>query len=400
MKKSAHYSRVVICVCLFSIVTFANIYWLQPLLPVLQKEFQVSSLAANLAMSAPLFGMGLGLLIFASLSDAIGRCKVLLVGTAIGLLVSLALPMVKSYDVFLSLRFLQGMFLAVCPALAVPLMGEELRKSWLAGAVGFYVASNTLGGICSRLMGGLSTELLGNWVYAGYMIAGISVVLYVIIYCLLPKQRHFKPAPLRVGKCLKAYGYHLKNPQLVVLYLLIGLAFGTFVNLSNYLMMVLSDYPYNLPSDIRSLMFLTLLGGTTSSSLAGQFAKKHSQIAGVAFGAIIMLMANFLMSWSNIYTMVIGMVMVSVGFFFCHAQASTLIGRKATKSKGSAQALYSLFYYSGASLGVFFLEPFYQAWGWQGILGATRIALALCILLVIIYQWIKIYKDNHSHAMS
>ncbi|MEI8599192.1 hypothetical protein P4S64_20840 [Vibrio sp. M60_M31a] len=43
---------------------FANIYWLQPLLPVLQKEFQVSSLAANLAMSAPLFGMGLGLLIF------------------------------------------------------------------------------------------------------------------------------------------------------------------------------------------------------------------------------------------------------------------------------------------------------------------------------------------------
>lgn len=240
---------------------------------MLQKEFQVSSLAANLAMSAPLFGMGLGLLIFASLSDAIGRCKVLLVGTAIGLLVSLALPMVKSYDVFLSLRFLQGMFLAVCPALAVPLMGEELRKSWLAGAVGFYVASNTLGGICSRLMGGLSTELLGNWAYAGYMIAGISVVLYVIIYCLLPKQRHFKPAPLRVGKCLKAYGYHLKNPQLVVLYLLIGLAFGTFVNLSNYLMMVLSDYPYNLPSDVRSLMFLTLLGGTTSSSLAGQFAK-------------------------------------------------------------------------------------------------------------------------------
>lgn len=400
MKKTAHYSRVVICVCLFSIVTFANIYWLQPLLPVIQKEFEVSSLAANLAMSAPLLGMGLGLLIFASVSDAIGRCKVLLVGTAIGLLVSVVLPLVHNYQLFLALRFLQGVFLAVTPALAVPLMGEELRKSWLAGAVGFYVASNTLGGICSRLLGGLSTEYLGNWSYAGYVIAGLSLVLYAIIYSLLPAQRHFKPAPLKVGKCLKAYGYHLKNPQLVILYLLIGLAFGTFVNLSNYLMLVLSEFPYNLPSDVRSLMFLTLLGGTTSSSLAGKFAKKHSQIAGVAFGAIIMLMANFLMSWANIYTMVIGMVMVSVGFFFCHAQASTLIGRKVTKSKGSAQALYSLFYYSGASLGVFFLEPFYQAWGWQGILGATRIALAVCILLVIIYQWVSAHKDNHSHAMS
>ncbi|MEX3070565.1 MFS transporter [Vibrio alginolyticus] len=399
MKKLAHYNRVVICVCLFSIVTFSNIYWLQPLLPVLQEAFHVSSLEANLAMSAPLFGMGLGLLFFASLSDAIGRCKVMLGGTAFGLLVSLVLPLAENYHVFLSLRFLQGVFLAVCPALAVPLMSEELRKNWFASAVGLYVASNTIGGICSRLMGGLSAELLGNWAYAGYMIAGISVVLYGIIYYLLPAQRHFKPAPLKVGKCLKAYVYHFKNPQLVVLYLFIGVAFGTFVNLTNYMMMVLSDYPYHLPSDIRSLMFLTLLGGTTSSSLAGQFAKKYSPIAGVAFGAIIMLLANVLMSWSNISTLVVGMVMVSVGFFFCHAQASTLVGRKATKSKGSAQALYSLFYYSGASVGVFFLEPFYQAWGWQGILIATRIALAMCILLVIIYQWIKIYKDNHSAAM-
>jgi len=400
VKKSAHYSRFVLCVCLLSIVTFANIYWLQPLLPVLQKEFHVSSLAANLAMSAPLFGMGLGLLIFASWSDAVGRCKILLGGTGIGLLVSFALPLVENYQLFLSLRFLQGMFLSVCPALAVPLLGEELRKSWLAGAVGFYVASNTLGGICSRLLGGMSAEHLGSWAYAGYVIAGISSVLYAIIYYLLPEQRHFKPAPLKVSKCLKAYGYHLKNPKLILLYLLIGLAFGTFVNLSNYLMMVLSDYPYNLPSDIRSLMFLTLLGGTTSSSLAGKFAKKHNQITGIIFGVSIMLAANFLMSWANIYTMVIGMVMVSVGFFFCHAQASTLIGRQVTRSKGSAQALYSLFYYSGASLGVFYLEPFYQKWGWLGILGATRIALALCIFFAIVYQWVNSHHRARSHAMS
>lgn len=350
-------------------------------------------------MSAPLLGMGLGLLIFASWSDAIGRCKILLGGTAIGLIISFTLPLVQDYHLFLSLRFLQGMFLSVCPALAVPLLGEELRKSWLAGAVGFYVASNTIGGISSRLLGGISSEYLGGWANAGYVIAGISLFLFIIIYYLLPQQRHFKRSPLKIGQCFKAYGYHLKQPQLLFLFLLIGLAFGTFVNLSNYLMIVLGDFPYNLPSDVRSLMFLTLLGGTTSSSLAGKFAKKYSQITGVIVGISIMLTANFLMSWSNIYTMVIGMVMMSVGFFFCHAQASTLIGRSVTKAKGSAQALYSLFYYSGASLGVFFLEPFYQSWGWQGVLGATRIALALCILLVVLFQWVSLYKYRQTHAL-
>ncbi len=400
MKTIPHFSRFIISVCLCSVVTFSNIYWLQPLLPVLQKEFHITSLSANLAMSAPLLGMGLGLLIFASWSDAIGRCKILLGGTAIGLMISFTLPLVHNYHLFLSLRFLQGMFLSVCPALAVPLLGEELRKSWLAGAVGFYVASNTIGGISSRLLGGISSEYLGGWANAGYVIAGISLALFSIIYFLLPQQRHFKASPLKIKLCFKAYGHHLKQPQLLFLYLLIGLAFGTFVNLSNYLMIVLGDFPYNMPSDIRSLMFLTLLGGTTSSSLAGKFAKKHSQIAGVIVGISIMLTANFLMSWSNLYTMVIGMVMMSVGFFFCHAQASTLIGRSVTKAKGSAQALYSLFYYSGASLGVFFLEPFYQSWGWQGVLGATRIALALCILLVVLYQWVSMYKNRHTHALS
>ncbi|MCE0494843.1 MFS transporter [Vibrio salinus] len=400
MKNIPHFSRFVISVCLCSVVTFSNIYWLQPLLPVLQREFQISSLSANLAMSAPLLGMGLGLLIFASWSDAIGRCKILLSGTAIGLMISFTLPLVQDYQLFLSLRFLQGVFLSVCPALAVPLLGEELRKSWLAGAVGFYVASNTVGGLSSRLLGGVSSEYLGGWANAGYVIAGISLILFTVIFFLLPKQKHFKPAPLKISHSLKAYGRHLKKPQLLILYLLIGLAFGTFVNLSNYLMIVLDDFPYNLPSDIRSLMFLTLLGGTTSSSLAGKFARKHSQIAGIIVGISIMLVANFLMSWSNIYTMVIGMVMISIGFFFCHAQASTLIGRSVTTSKGSAQALYSLFYYSGASFGVFFLEPFYKTWGWQGVLGATRIALTLCILLIVLYQLVGTYNKRHSHALS
>ena len=397
MKNLSHYTRFVICVCLFSVITFANIYWLQPLLPVLREDFGVSSLAANFAMSAPLLGMGVGLVVFASWSDAVGRCKILLGGTAIGLVLSLALPLISNYPLFLTVRFLQGAFLAVTPALAVPLLGEELRKSWLAGAVGFYIASNTLGGLCSRLLGGISAAHFG-WENGGFVIAGLTAVLYGVVYYLLPQQRHFKKTELKLGKSIKAFGHHLRKPQLLVIYLLICLAFGTFVNLSNYLMMVLSDYPYHLPSDIRSFMFLTLLGGTMSSSLAGKFAKKHSQIAGISVGIGIMLLANFLMSWANLYTMIIGMVLVSFGFFFCHAQASTLVGRTATKSKGSAQALYSLFYYSGASLGVFLLEPFYRSMGWQGVLGATRIALAICIACVVMYQWLGAHR--HSHVTS
>lgn len=399
MKKLTHYSRIITAICLSSVVTFANIYWLQPLLPVIQTEFNITPLSANLAMSAPLLGMGLGLLFFASWSDAIGRCRILIGGIAAGLLVSLLLPFVQDYSLFLALRFAQGVFLAACPAVAVPLLGEELRKSWLPSAVGFYIAANTLGGICSRLIGGVTAEHFGGWHTAGWVVAGITSIFYVAIYWLLPNQKHFTPIKFHLKPSLKAFGHHLSQPKLVLIYLVIGLSFGCFVNLSNYLMIVLKGAPYDMPSDIRSLMFLTLLGGTTSSSLAGKFAKNHSLVSGMVTGIIIMLAANLLMSGGQIQLMVIGMILTSFGFFFCHAQASTLVGKSVKKAKGSAQALYSLFYYSGASLGVFIIEPSYQLWGWQGVLSSIKMALGLALTLIFIYLWVmkkskKSLKNN------
>lgn len=386
MKNLTHYQRLTLAVCLSSVVTFANIYWLQPLLPLIQQSFNISSLQANFAMSAPLLGMGLGLLFIASYSDAFGRCSILLVGTALGLCVSLLLPLVEDYSLFLALRFLQGAFLSACPAVAVPLLGDELRKSWLPAAVGFYIASNTMGGISSRLLGGVSTEYLGSWQAGGYVIASISTVLFFAIFYCLPKQRHFKPRPFHIRSSLQAYKSHLKRPKLVLTYIIIGLTFGCFVNLTNYLMLVLEQAPYNLPSDIRSLMFLTLLGGTASASFAGKFSKKFSQTSGLCVGVSTMLLANFLLASGQLAIVVLGMIFLAVGFFFCHANGSTLIGRSVKKDKGSAQALYSLFYYSGASLGVFFFEPFYQNWGWQGVLASSRTVLTVCLILVFIFQ--------------
>ena len=395
MNKLTHYNRLVLSICLCSIVTFSNIYWLQPLLPTVQRAFDISLLSANLTMSAPLLGMGLGLLVFASISDSIGRRTILLTGMIAGLCVSLLLPMTENYTLFLSLRFLQGALLSVCPAVAIPLLSEELRKSWLPAAVGFYIASNSIGGISSRLIGGACADILGSWQATGYVITAITTLLFIVVYAIMPQQRHFKTEKFKLKPSLKMFAGHLQRPQLLLIYIIIGLVFGCFVNLFSYLMSVLENAPYQLPSGVRSLIFITFLGGTTSASLAGKFSKKHGQLAGIAAGILIMLCANFLLANSNLSLMIIGMIMMAFGFFFCHAQASTLVGRSVKKGKGSAQALYSLFYYSGASFGVFFIAPFYDKWGWQGVIGSTSIALLLCLGLVAFYQ-VK-YSTQHRH---
>ncbi|MEI6897182.1 MAG: MFS transporter [Psychromonas sp.] len=393
MKKLTHYNSVVIAICLCSIVTFSNIYWLQPLLPILQRGFEISTLAANLALSAPLLGMGFGILFFASISDSVGRRSILLGGMIAGLVCSLLLPMVDNYSLFLALRFLQGAMLSVCPAVAIPILGEELKKSWLPTAIGFYIASNTVGGISSRLISGVFVEYLGSWQAMSYVITAVTTAWFIIVFFMLPKQRHFTVQKFKLKPSLQAFSNHLQRPQLLLIYIIIGLAFGCFVNLFSYLMSVLEAAPFKLSSDLSSLIFITFLGGTTSASLAGKFSKKHGQLAGIATGIFIMLGANLLLTSSHLALMIVGMIMMSFGFFFCHAQASTLIGRSVNKGKGSAQALYSLFFYSGASLGVFFIAPFYNQWGWQGVTASTTIALVICLGLLAMYQ-VK-YTTHH-----
>ncbi|WP_132700195.1 MFS transporter [Reinekea marinisedimentorum] len=399
MKKLHHCQRLTLSVCLCSVVTFFNIYWLQPLLPLLQQHFAVSSLGANLSMSASMLGMGLGLLVFATWSDAIGRNKILIGGTASGMLITLLLPFIENYTLFIALRFVQGALLSACPAVAVPLLGDELRKSWLAGAVGFYVASNSIGGVSSRLIGGLCATLGNSWQAAGIVIGVISLIMFAVVYKILPAQRRFTPVPFSLKVSLKSYARHLRRPRLVLMYVIIGLVFGCFVNQFSYLMMVLGDAPYSLPSGVRALMFITFFGGTISASMAGKFAKKHGQLAGVAMGVSIMLAANLFLWEGHLSMMVIGMIATAVGFFFTHAQASTLVGRSCKKHKGSAQALYSLFYYTGASVGAFFLEPFYQSWGWAGVVTGTSIAMTTCLLLVAIeYYYITDARDSRAQA--
>ena len=163
----------------------------------------------------------------------------------------------------------------VTPFLAIPLLGEELRKSWLPAAVGFYIASNTIGGISSRLVGGASVDLLGSWQATGYAIAAFTAILFMAVYFIIPKQRHFTAQQFKLKPSLNMFSKHLQRPQLLLLYIVIGLAFGCFVNLFSYLMSVLEEAPYQLPSALRSLVFITFLGGTMSASLAGKFSKKH-----------------------------------------------------------------------------------------------------------------------------
>jgi len=362
-----------------SFMIFANVYVTQPLLPMIAKTFSISPLQASASFTITTLTLGISLLFYGPISDALGR-KGIMVFTMVGITLTTAcLSQVQQYEQLLALRALQGFFLAGLPAIAVAYLGDEYTPDALMVAVGLYISGNTLGGIGGRLIGGVTGEWLGYSATFSVM-AVISLVCLLAFYFLLPSSQHFESKPLRVGLIWQNIKSHLHNRRLLTCYLIGGFSFFIFINQYSYVTFVLEAEPYHLSPKFVGLLFLTYLSGTLGSAISGKLAKRYAQANILVLGTCIFMFGSLVTLGSSIWMILIGLLINSFGFFLCHSTASSFVSRHAKHAKASASSLYLVFYYLGASLGGFYLDPFWQYSGWTGVIIGSWIILGFVVL--------------------
>jgi YNFM family putative membrane transporter len=172
---------------------------------------------------------------------------------------------------------------------------------------------------------------------------------------------------------------HLRNPLLLLAYLIGGLNFFIFVNQYSYITFVLADAPYNLPASVLGMLFLTYLSGTFGSSISGKAGQRWSQPVCMAAGILILMLGSLLTLAGSLRMIVLGLLVNSFGFFFAHSSASSWVSQNAQRARASASSLYLLFYYSGASAGSFYLQPFWEWLGWAGVILGSLLVLLLTL---------------------
>lgn len=374
--------RATLALCLGSFTVFINLYAPQPLLPELRQVFGISTLASGLVMSVATLTLAAALLLFGTVSDAIGRRGIMLATLLLSTLCSLAIVWVEEYHTLLWLRALQGFVLGGLPAVAIAWMGDEFDRSGLMIAVGLYISANTLGGIGGRVMGGFAAEQ-GGWQASFLTVGVVSVICVALFWKLLPASQNFMSRPFRLGEALGSVGGHIRNPLLLGAYLIGGLNFLIFINQYSYLTFRLSEAPYGLASQWLGMIFITYLGGTLGASLSGRVAQRLSQPRCMMIGIAIFAAGTLLTLSGSLAVIIIGLTINSFGFFFAHSMASSWVGRQASTARGSASALYLVFYYVGASLGNFYLEPFWHLAHWRGVALASWLVLAVTFGLAV-----------------
>ncbi|MGB0466416.1 MAG: MFS transporter [Pontibacterium sp.] len=386
--------RSTLALCLGSFMIFANVYVTQPLLPMLASDFDISALEAGWSFTLTTLTLGLSLLVYGPLSDALGRKWLMVISMSGALLTTFMLSQAQSYESLLWLRALQGLCLGGLPAIAIAYMGDEFSKRALMVAVGLYISGNTLGGIGGRLIGGFVGEWLG-WSNAFLVMTVISFFCLVAFSLLLPASSHFRAKKLHPVAMLSDLVSHLRNPLLLTAYLIGGFNFFIFINQYSYITFVLSDAPYQLPASLLGLLFLTYLTGTAGSALSGRIALYIPQPLVIAGGILILMGGSLITLLSHIEWIIIGFLVNSFGFFLAHSSASSWVSRTAIQARASASSLYLVFYYLGASTGGFYLDPFWQYAGWSGVVTGS-----VLVLLITLSATLWLYFRERDQARS
>ena len=379
-KGSRQYRHITAVLSFAAVVVFANLHALQPLLPELSRLFQLTALQASWSYAIGTLTLGLSLLFYSAVSDAVGRRAILgfsLVGMTFS---TLLLTQVESFSALMWGRALQGFFLGGLPAIAVAYLGEELEKPALFTAVGLYISASSLGGISGRVLAGFSAEI-GHWQWVFWLWSLLAVALLVAFWRYLPASQHFVRKKFSARQALQDNWFHLRQKVLLLTFLLGGLNFFIYLNQYTYIAFVLAEPPYMLSSGWIGLLFLTYLTGTLGSAISGKVARRMSMPAGMALGVVIMMVGTLCTLLPGLLFIVLGFFISAFGFFLTHSFATGWVNQHATHAKASASALYLVFYYLGASTGGLYLHGFWQWHGWAGVVLGSLIGYGVSLWL-------------------
>ncbi|EPC4485951.1 MFS transporter [Serratia liquefaciens] len=375
------FMRVTLALFSAGLATFALLYCVQPILPVLSQDFGISPAESSLSLSVSTGLLALGLMFTGPLSDAIGRKPVMVVALLLAAICTLICAFMTSWQGILLMRALIGLSLSGVAAVGMTYLSEEIHPSFVAFSMGLYISGNSIGGMSGRLVTGVLTDFF-SWRVSLAVIGLFALAAACMFWRILPASKHFRASSLRPRTLLTNFRLHWHDKGLPLLFAEGFLLMGSFVTMFNYIGYRLLAEPYHLSQAIVGLLSVVYLTGSYSSPKAGAMTSRFGRGPVLLASTLIMLIGILITALAPVAVIFIGMMLFTAGFFAAHSVASSWIGRRARRAKGQASSLYLFCYYVGSSVAGTLGGVFWHSFGWNGVVAFISVMLLLALLVV------------------
>lgn len=361
---------------------FALLYSVQPLMPELARQFDLTPAGSSWALSAATLALAVALVLASALSDRIGRKRLMVAALGASAALTVLSALAEDFATLLVLRALTGVALGGMPAVAMAYLSEEVEPGALGLSMGIYIAGSAFGGMSGRLLAALVSDHAGwRWALALLGAAGLGAAFE--FWRCLPASRRFIPARPGWGALAAAVRRHLADPGLPWLYALAFVLMGVYVSFFNYIGYRLQSAPFNMSQSAFGALSLLYLLGMYGAVWAGRLADRVGR-RNVLWLVMSLMLAGLLLTLSDRLPLIVAaMALFTFAFFATHSVASSWVGRRANGAQALASALYLCFYYAGSGILGSATGMAWVAGGWPALVALLALALGAGFLIAL-----------------
>ncbi|RPD51087.1 MFS transporter [Paracnuella aquatica] len=344
----------------------ANIYYCQPLVVLISREFGVAESTGGTITFFTQLGYALGLLFFVPLGDMFEKRSQIVVTTALAV-VFLATAALSTSLAMLSVASLLIGATSVVPQLILPLAAYWAQPHRRGKVIGIIMSGLLIGILLSRTISGLIGAWLG-WRGMFWIAAGISALLLVLMQTLFPKTPpSFKG---HYGQLMRSLVTLVKEqPVLREATAINALTFASFGLFWTTMVLHLSGPPFNFNSGAIGLFGLAAVAGALVAPLVGGRADRGNPRVAIGYGLSAVLLSYLVFYfWGNaVVGMVIGIILLDLGQQSVHVSNQTRVYALLPEARNRLNTVYMTVSFIGTAAGSALGLWVWQGWGWSGV---------------------------------
>lgn len=360
----------------------ANIYYCQPLIILIAKDFNLSESKAGSITFLTQAGYAIGLFLLVPLGDMFEKKKQILIITGLAVVSLLIAGFSQSFLILAIASVLIGAC-SIVPQLILPLAAALSDDKSRGHNIGIVMSGLLVGILASRAISGIIGELLG-W-RAMFLIA--AVICLLLIY--LMNVRFIKSEPLFKGTykdlMRSMLAYIKTQPVLREASLVNFFAFIVIMGFWTTMVLYLANPPHQFSTAKIGLFGIAGAAGALAAPLVGKLSGNNNPRKNLLIGFILELVsvALFYFTGQSVFLFVVGIILIDIGQQAIHVTNQTRIYALVPEARNRLNTIFMSVSFIGASCGSALGLWLWSLGGWSmfcyGITG-------IIILNIFIYQ--------------
>lgn len=364
------------------ILVVGNMYYNQPLLGILAREYGVTEKEVSLVPAFTLIGYALGILFLVPMGDMLERRKLIQASMTLAGLFAIALPFSPSLTVFCGLSALMGFF-NVSQSVLIPFASNLAKPEERGKVVGIVLSGILIGSLMARTLAGFIAQYFG-WKTVFIFAGSVSLILSVVTQFVLPESSPSFKGTYR--KLLASMVTLVRDLPVIRESSLIGaILFGAFSAFWTTLTFLLEGAPFYY--DPKTIGLFGALGmiGALAAPLAGRYADKKGAAATIRLSLYCSMAAFALLALSTTFALglVVGVLVLDLGIQVAHISNQSRNFSSPPEIHSRLNTIYIFSYFAGGSIGSYLGSAL---WSWGRWLAVSLGGLGLCLLAALIFE--------------